>query len=205
VIREVSCQSGQGKSYKKKVNKKSGVARCNRPLTFCGRARYDKVNSQGGVAMEEKKVAAILDMAIEREEEAFTFYQDLFKKVEDKTAKETLQFLSNEEKKHKEFLENYRKGGSGTEGLRMTDVVDYKIAEHLTKPDIQKNMETKDIYLVAAHRELNSYNFYKSLADMHPDGKAKSIFLRMANEEKKHKEKVEYLYSNTAFPQTSGG
>ena len=28
---------------------------------------------------------------------------------------------------------------------------------------------------------------------------------RMANEEKKHKEKVEYLYSNTAFPQTDGG
>jgi hypothetical protein len=28
---------------------------------------------------------------------------------------------------------------------------------------------------------------------------------RMANEELKHKEKVEYLYSNAAFPQTDGG
>jgi rubrerythrin len=155
--------------------------------------------------MEEKKIAAVIDMAIEREEEAFAFYQNLYRKVEDPQAKETLQFLSNEERKHKEFLENYRQGGMGVEGLRMTDVVDYKIAEHLSKPDIQKNMETKDIYLVAAHRELNSFNFYQSLANMHPDGKAKSIFLRMANEEKKHKEKVEYLYSNTAFPQTSGG
>jgi hypothetical protein len=27
----------------------------------------------------------------------------------------------------------------------------------------------------------------------------------MANEEMKHKEKVEYLYTNTAFPQTEGG
>jgi hypothetical protein len=27
----------------------------------------------------------------------------------------------------------------------------------------------------------------------------------MANQELKHKEKVEYLYSNTAFPQTAGG
>jgi len=27
----------------------------------------------------------------------------------------------------------------------------------------------------------------------------------MANEELKHKEKMEYLYANTAFPQTSGG
>ena len=50
--------------------------------------------------MEEKKIAAVIDMAIERETEAFAFYQDLHQKVEDATAKETLQFLANEEKKH---------------------------------------------------------------------------------------------------------
>jgi rubrerythrin len=31
------------------------------------------------------------------------------------------------------------------------------------------------------------------------------MLLRMAAEELKHKEKVEYLYTNTAFPQTQGG
>ncbi len=31
------------------------------------------------------------------------------------------------------------------------------------------------------------------------------MLLKMADQEMKHKEKVEYLYSNTAFPQTSGG
>jgi rubrerythrin len=155
--------------------------------------------------MKDQKIAAVIDMAIEREEQAFAFYQSLSQKVDDRTAIETLQYLSHEEKKHKEFLEKYRQGGYGPEALRMTDVVDYKIAEYLTTPDIQKNMESKDVYLVAAHRELNSYNFYQSLAQMHPDGNLKTLFLRMANEEKKHKEKVEYLYANTAFPQTSGG
>ena len=87
----------------------------------------------------------------------------------------------------------------------MSTVVDYKIAEHLEVPDIQKNVETKDVYLVAAHKELNSYNFYKSLSDAQPAGEVKDVLMRMANEELKHKEKVEYLYSNTAFPQTAGG
>jgi len=155
--------------------------------------------------MEERTIAMIIDVAIEREERAHAFYRELFGKVEDTTAQETLLFLSDEEKKHKEFLGKYRQGDYGPESLRMTDVVDYKIAEYLAKPDIQKNMDSKDIYLVAAHRELNSYNFYKSLAGLHPDGSLKTILLRMANEEKKHKEKVEYLYSNTAFPQTDGG
>jgi rubrerythrin len=162
-------------------------------------------NPGGGDRMEEKTFAAIIDMAIKREEEAFAFYQALLGKVEDKTAKETLQFLSNEERKHKEFLEKYRKGGFVLEGLRMTDVVDYKIAEFLAAPDLNKNMESKDVYLVAAHRELNSYLFYKSLAELHPPGDARNILLRIANEEKKHKELVEYLYANTAFPQTDGG
>jgi hypothetical protein len=40
---------------------------------------------------------------------------------------------------------------------------------------------------------------------MHGDGELKTVLLKMANEELKHKEKMEYLYANTAFPQTSGG
>jgi len=155
--------------------------------------------------MEGKALSEIIDLAIEREEQAFAFYQLLLEKVEDKTAQETLRFLSNEERKHKEFLEKYRREGYGPGGLRMTEVVDYKLAEHLAAPDIKQNMESKDVYLVAAHRELNSYLFYQSLAELHPPGDAKSILLRIANEEKKHKEMVEYLYSNTAFPQTDGG
>jgi rubrerythrin len=155
--------------------------------------------------MEEKRISTVIDMAIEREEQAFAFYRGLSEKVQDQTARDTLLFLSGEEQRHKEFLERYRNGEFGQEALRMTDVVDYRLAEHLARPEIEENMDSKDVYLMAAHRELNSYNFYKSLAEMHPDGNAKAILLRMANEEKKHKEKVEYLYSNTAFPQTDGG
>jgi rubrerythrin len=61
-------------------------------------------------------------------------------------------------------------------------------------------MTSKDIYLVAANRELNSYHFYLSLAEIHPSGEARDLLHRMAQEELKHKEKMEYLYANTAFP-----
>ena len=40
---------------------------------------------------------------------------------------------------------------------------------------------------------------------MHSDSNLKEMLLKMANEELKHKEKMEYLYANTAFPQTAGG
>jgi rubrerythrin len=125
--------------------------------------------------------------------------------VDESNVKDTLNFLAEEEKKHKEFLVNYRDGKFGSASLRMSDVVDYKIAQHLEKPDIDKNINSIDAYLIAAHRELNSYNFYKNLSEIQPEGEVKDMLMKMANEELKHKEKVEYLYSNTAFPQTAGG
>ncbi len=155
--------------------------------------------------MENVTLENLIDKAIMREEEAFDFYAKLGNTVTDPTAKDALKFLADQEKKHKEFLVSYKSGKTGSGALRMTEVIDYKVAQYLDKPDIEKNLDTKDVYLVAAHRELNSYNFYKGLSDIQPDGEVKEMLLKMANEELKHKEKVEYLYSNTAFPQTQGG
>ena len=153
----------------------------------------------------EKRVSDVLDVAIKREDEAYTFYMDIYNKVADASARHTLEFIAGEEKKHKAFLVKYREGKSGSQGLRMSEVVDYKIAEHLEDPEIDENLKNEEIYLVASHRELRSYEFYTELANLHIEGELKQILLKMANEELKHKEKMEYLYANTAFPQTSGG
>lgn len=155
--------------------------------------------------MQVKDLSIILEMAIAKEIEAQAFYMDLHNRVSDPEARQTLQFLAREEKKHEEFLVRYRDGGAGPQSLKTSQIIDYKIAEHLDKPDVSAKMDSKDIYVVAAHRELNSFNFYTSLADVHPKGDVKEMLLRMAGEELRHKEKVEYLYSNTAFPQTEGG
>ena len=155
--------------------------------------------------MSSKDLSAVLDMAIDKEIEAQAFYLDLYSRASDPEAKQTLQFMAEEEKKHQEFLMKYKETGMSGESLKKSQAVDYRIAEHLEKPDISGKMDSKDIYLVAAYRELNSYNFYKELAGIHPKGTVQEMLLKMANEEMKHKEKVEYLYSNTAFPQTAGG
>jgi len=155
--------------------------------------------------MENVNLESLIDKAIKREEEAYAFYTQLGGRVTEPMAKDALKFLAEEEKKHKAFLEAYKSGKFAAGALRMTEVIDYKIAQHMDRPDIEKDVNSQDVYLVAAHRELNSYNFYRELAEIQPAGEVKDVLIRMANEELKHKEKVEYLYSNTAFPQTQGG
>ena len=108
----------------------------------------------------EKTVAEILDMAIRREEVAYDFYMDIYEKVEDTTVRETVEFIAREEKKHKAFLVSYKEGKYGADSLRMADVVEYKLAEYLEEPEVTQESSREEIYLVAAHREARSHQFY---------------------------------------------
>ena len=153
----------------------------------------------------DEKLLALIDTAIKREEDAYDFYMDLQSKASDTTVKDSLEFIAGEERKHKAFLVKYRDGGFNTSSLRLTDVIYYQIAEYQKEPEISEDMSSADVYLVASHREARSHKFYTELANLHSEGEPREMLLKMANEELKHKEKMEYLYSNVAFPQTSGG
>jgi rubrerythrin len=147
----------------------------------------------------------LLKTAIRFEERSFDFYQRLKETVRDSMSRNTLDYLSQEELKHKDFLEQYLRGNITGSTLRLTDPHDSKIVEAFKIPSINPDLELKDAFLVAAEREKESHEFYSKLADLHPDGRVKDLLKQLAQEELAHKEKVEYLYVNAAFPQTAGG
>jgi rubrerythrin len=155
--------------------------------------------------MSDQRIMKLIDTAIKREEEAFDFYMGILEKVKESSATETIQEIAKEEKNHKAFLIKYRDEQWSPKNLKMSDVTYYKIAEYQEEPEITSDMKSEQVYLVASHRELRSYQFYSELAKLHSDSEVKELLIRMANEELRHKEKMEYLYANTAFPQTDGG
>jgi rubrerythrin len=148
----------------------------------------------------------VIETAIGREIEAYQFYTELAQWVEDTAARETLLWIAAEEQKHRSFLEKFQAEGKGPQDMRVADVVFYKIAEHLDEPEVSETLDRGQAFLVASHRELRSFKFYSELAELYEEGdEIRVTLLRIANEELKHKEKMEYLYANTAFPQTDGG
>jgi len=155
--------------------------------------------------MKNHTFESLIELAIVNEQEAYDSYMELCKLVDDKTARDTLLFLAEEEKQHKAYLMKYRDGSFRENSLPLNAPVDYKIAETTYKPEPRKDILTNEVYLIAANKELNASQFYKSLAEIHPEGDVRDMLLRMADQELKHKEKVEYLYANTAFTQTAGG
>ncbi|HEY78007.1 MAG TPA: hypothetical protein G4O09_02730, partial [Dehalococcoidia bacterium] len=83
--------------------------------------------------------------------------------------------------------------------------VDYKITEHLEQPKIYPEMHLKDIFLLAASREKASHELYLGLAEIHPEGQVRKLLEELAAQELEHKQQLEFLYTEVAFPQTDGG
>jgi rubrerythrin len=155
--------------------------------------------------MKKTQLSALIDLAIAREESAIAFYTGLRDKGADREGKDTLEFLADEERKHREFLILYKRGELPSGTLKFATAVNYRVAEHEKEPDPEKAESLQDLFLIAAHRERRAHEFYRTLADAHPEGPVREMLLMMASQELKHKEKMEYLHANTAYPQTAGG
>ncbi len=147
----------------------------------------------------------VLEMAIQKEIEAQHLYIDLSQKMNTDAAKDALLELARQEQGHQNLLEQYLQSELDEGALSREQVVDYKIAEHFEQPVISPDMKLKDVFLLAANREKVSHEFYLSLANIYLAGEAKRLFEELALQELKHKQRVEFLYTEVAFPQTSGG
>jgi rubrerythrin len=148
---------------------------------------------------------AILKKAIEKEIEAQQLYRDLSQKMTDATARDAFIQLAGEEEGHEKVLRKYLRGEIGVRRLKKNRVLDYKIAEYLDQPPITPQMGLKEVFLLAAKREKASHEFYLSLAAVHPAGGVKRLLEQLAAQELEHKQRVELLYTEVAFPQTDGG
>jgi len=146
-----------------------------------------------------------LEKAIQKEIESRLLYIDLSQQMVDEAAKEAFQQLAQQEQEHQNHLERYKSGELKEGALVSRQVIDYKIAEKLEHAPIYPEMTLKDTFLLAASREKASHEFYLGLAGIHPTGEVKKILEELATQELQHKQKVEFLFTEVAFPQTNGG
>ena len=147
----------------------------------------------------------ILEKAIQKEIGSRLLYIDLSQKMKEQFAKNAFQELARQEQGHQNLLEQYQQGELKAGTLSRGQAVDYKIAEHLYQPEISTDMQLKDVFLLAANREMHSHELYLALAGIHPPGEAKRLLEELASQELEHKQRVESLYTDIAFPQIDGG
>lgn len=146
----------------------------------------------------EAELEAIIKNAVTQEELSHEFYRRMANLVTHAETKETFEYLAREELEHKSFLLSCL----SPHGCKLVGrPQDVRLAELLEAPAFSEALSPKEALVIAMKREEGSYRFYKTLADLQPPGDIQDFLLKMAHMELSHKEKMEYLYDNVAFPE----
>jgi rubrerythrin len=144
--------------------------------------------------MNFKSVDAILDYAIEKEEDAFQFYTGLAGKMDRAYMKNIFEQFAKEEKGHKAKLQAVKEGKLLLSSSQK--ILDLKIGDHLVEVDLDVQMDFQQALIVAMKAEKAAYKLYNDLAGSTDDGNLRAMFLNLAQEEAKHKLRFEVEYDD---------
>ena len=146
----------------------------------------------------DTELLAIINNAIAQEELSHDFYLRMADLVSHADTKETFQYLAKDELEHKAFLQSC----FTADGCKLVgQAQNVHLAEMLKAPAFTDDLSPKEALVIAMKREEGSYNFYQGLAALQPPGEIRDFLEKMAKMELSHKEKVEDIYDNVAFPE----
>jgi len=146
--------------------------------------------------MAKLNLKAILEAAVKIEEQCYALYAMAQEKVEYQSSKKFLRELAQEEMKHKKkllaIMENKEKLSELS--LHASKVQDLKIVDAMKDTTLSEDADYQRILVYAAKREKSTYEYYNSLAAGLEDTEIGDLFSKLAQEELKHKNRLEKEY-----------
>lgn len=143
----------------------------------------------------------VLKLAIQREIEAFNLYADAARGIAHAAMRKTLEEMAEQERGHRIKLENILAGNVrwAVRLSRTQPVTDLRLSDHLVGGSLEPNAGYQDVLLFAAKREKAAYEFYKAMTELIDDSLIANVFEMLANEELKHKSRLEKLYEEEVY------
>ncbi|MEJ2247662.1 MAG: ferritin family protein [Acidobacteriota bacterium] len=137
----------------------------------------------------------VLAFAIRDEQRASDLYAGLAARSRNKGIQKIFEQFSREELGHKKKLEAIKSGGVVAVSLKK--IQDLKIGDYLVEVDTSRDdLNYQEALIVAMKEEKAAFRLYSDLASRtdHPD--LKETFLKLAQEEAKHKLRFEIEYDD---------
>jgi rubrerythrin len=141
---------------------------------------------------EFKNINDILDFAIQNEQNAVEFYNELAKTARTDDMRKTFMQFAQEEMGHKARLLKIK--NEGIFDLPTTKVADLKIADYVVRTEPKADMSYEQTLVLAMKREKAAFKLYLKLSDNAPTSELKKLFLGLAQEESRHKLRFELEY-----------
>jgi rubrerythrin len=144
--------------------------------------------------MEEKKFTEIIKFAIDKEINAFNFYTKASKVSKFSGAKDLFSDLAKEEVGHRKMLEklDMKKIARG----KIEKVPDLRISTYIADAEFKPDMPYADTLRMAIKMEERALKLYTNMNKSNKDEKLNKLFTLLANEEAKHKLRLEKIYDD---------
>jgi rubrerythrin len=144
--------------------------------------------------MDEKKFKEMINFAIDKEIKAFDFYTNAKKAAKFSGAKDLFSDLAKEEVGHRKLLEKINV--KRINQLKIEKVPDLKISTYLTDTEFKPDMPYANILRMAIKMEERALKLYTNMNQSNKDEKLNKLFTFLANEEAKHKLRLEKIYDD---------
>jgi rubrerythrin len=144
--------------------------------------------------MEEKQFKEIIKFAIDKEIKAFDFYTSASKVAKYSGAKELFSDLAKEEVGHRKLLEKLDMEKIAK--VRIEPVPNLRISDYLVDVEFKADLSYADILRTAMKMEERSLKLYTDMKESNKDQDLNKLFTLLANEEAKHKLRLEKIYDD---------
>jgi rubrerythrin len=139
----------------------------------------------------------VIHFALEREKEAVKFYEDCSNISKRAGMKQAFLEMANEERKHVRLLENFKPGH--IEKVVIRNIPNLKVSDYMVDIPFSEDMGYQDLLILAMKKEESAYNLYTSLAATKDDPDLQKLFQMLAQEELKHKNRLEKEYDDAVY------
>ena len=158
--------------------------------------------------MEKDTLCGILSKALDIEEEGRDFYIECFKKTSDENGKKMFKTLAEDELRHynriAEIFESHMRQGYcdylDSKGKRKKSGI---FESDIPGAAIDEASDALEALNIGINAENNSINLYSRLADDAQDDTMKTAFIKLTQEEQKHKsileQEVEFIMQTGQF------
>jgi len=144
--------------------------------------------------MDEKKFQEIIKFAIDKEINSFNFYTSATQVAKYSGAKELFSELAQQEMGHRKMLEKLDMGKIAQ--TKIEKVPDLKISDYMVDVEFSSDMSYAEILRKAMKMEEHSLKLYNDMKEKNKDEDLIKLFNLLANEEAKHKLRLEKIYDD---------
>jgi rubrerythrin len=147
--------------------------------------------------MKEKDFKEVITFAIRKEAEAYNLYKTYSQLVKTPGLKTMFEELAQQEQKHREILEGVKR--KDVSDYKFKKIPDLKIGDYVEKEEFSPDMDYASALRLAIKREEFSVRLYNLMAERADDPELRKLFSALAQEEAKHKLRLETEYDENVL------